>query len=109
VYAAIRFSRYRRESHLETVAGFTDYGGKLVVEVGCGIGIDGSSFALLAWPWFNPVATQAVFTRFAGDYVVGRAPWPIDERRVPVHRLRRWCPRASGRLRSSPADGGAGA
>jgi hypothetical protein len=66
-YAAIRSSRHRRESHLETVAGFTDYGGKLVVEVGCGIGIDGSRFALLAWPWFNPVATQAVFTRFGGD------------------------------------------
>jgi len=43
-YAAIRASRYRSESHLETVAGFADYGGKLVVEVGCGIGIDGSRF-----------------------------------------------------------------
>jgi SAM-dependent methyltransferase len=43
-FAGIRSSRYRRESHLETVAGFTDHGGKLVVEVGCGIGIDGSRF-----------------------------------------------------------------
>ena len=43
-YAAIRSSRYRRESHLETVAGFADHGGKLVVEVGCGIGTDGSRF-----------------------------------------------------------------
>jgi SAM-dependent methyltransferase len=43
-YAAIRSSRYRRESHLETVAGFTDHGGNVVVEVGCGIGIDGSRF-----------------------------------------------------------------
>jgi SAM-dependent methyltransferase len=43
-YAAIRSSRYRRESHLETVAGFIDHGGELVVEVGCGIGIDGSRF-----------------------------------------------------------------
>ena len=43
-YAAIRSGRYRRESHLETVAGFTEHGGELVVEVGCGIGIDGSCF-----------------------------------------------------------------
>ena len=43
-YAAIRSRRYGRESHLETVAGFTDHGGELVVEVGCGIGIDGSRF-----------------------------------------------------------------
>jgi SAM-dependent methyltransferase len=43
-YAAIRFSRYRREPHLEAVAGFTEHGGELVVEVGCGIGIDGSRF-----------------------------------------------------------------
>jgi hypothetical protein len=51
---------------VETVAGFTDHDGQVVVEVGCGIGIDGSRFALLAWPWFNRVATQAVFTRFGG-------------------------------------------
>jgi SAM-dependent methyltransferase len=43
-YEAIRSSRYRRESHLETVAGFTDHSGELVVEVGCGVGIDGSRF-----------------------------------------------------------------
>ena len=43
-YAAIRSGRYRRESHLETVAGFTEHRGELVVEVGCGIGIDGSCF-----------------------------------------------------------------
>jgi SAM-dependent methyltransferase len=43
-YATIRSGRYRRESHLETVAGFTDHRGELVVEVGCGVGLDGSRF-----------------------------------------------------------------
>jgi SAM-dependent methyltransferase len=43
-YQAIRSSRYRRESHLETVAGFADHRGELVLEVGCGVGIDGSRF-----------------------------------------------------------------
>jgi SAM-dependent methyltransferase len=43
-YEAIRSSRYRRESHLETVAGFDDHPGELVVDVGCGVGIDGSRF-----------------------------------------------------------------
>jgi SAM-dependent methyltransferase len=43
-YATIRSGRYRRESHLETVAGFPDHRGELVVEVGCGVGLDGSRF-----------------------------------------------------------------
>jgi SAM-dependent methyltransferase len=43
-FAAIRSSRYRVHRHLETVAGFADHGGELVVEVGCGLGIDGSRF-----------------------------------------------------------------
>jgi SAM-dependent methyltransferase len=43
-YEAIRSSRYRRESHLETVARFADHPGELVLDVGCGIGIDGSRF-----------------------------------------------------------------
>jgi SAM-dependent methyltransferase len=43
-YEAIRSSRYRRESHLETVAGFTDHPGELVLEVGCGMAMDGSRF-----------------------------------------------------------------
>lgn len=43
-YAAIRSSRYHHHPHLETVAGFADHGGELVVEVGCGLGIDGSRF-----------------------------------------------------------------
>jgi SAM-dependent methyltransferase len=43
-YEAIRSNRYRRESHLETVAGFADHPGELVLEVGCGMGMDGSRF-----------------------------------------------------------------
>jgi SAM-dependent methyltransferase len=43
-YAAIRSDRYRREAHLEDVAGFGDHGGQTVVEVGCGVGTDGSRF-----------------------------------------------------------------
>ena len=43
-FAAVRSSRYRHHPHLETVAGFADHGGELVVEVGCGLGIDGSRF-----------------------------------------------------------------
>jgi SAM-dependent methyltransferase len=43
-YEAIRSSRYRRESHLETVAGFADHPGELVLDVGCGVGMDGSRF-----------------------------------------------------------------
>jgi SAM-dependent methyltransferase len=44
-YDAIRSGRYRRESHLEEVAEFNDHSGEIVVEVGCGIGTDGSRFA----------------------------------------------------------------
>jgi hypothetical protein len=44
-FAAVRSSRYRTHPHLETLAGFADHGGELVVEVGCGLGIDGSRFA----------------------------------------------------------------
>jgi SAM-dependent methyltransferase len=43
-FAAIRSSRYRTHPHLETLAGFADHRGELVVEVGCGLGIDGSRF-----------------------------------------------------------------
>ena len=43
-YAAIRSERYRRESHLEKVAGFGDHAGQTMVEVGCGVGTDGSRF-----------------------------------------------------------------
>jgi SAM-dependent methyltransferase len=43
-YAAIRSERYRRESHLESVAGFDDHPGQVMVEVGCGVGTDGSRF-----------------------------------------------------------------
>jgi SAM-dependent methyltransferase len=43
-YAAIRSDRYRRESHLENVAGFGDHAGQTIVEVGCGVGTDGSRF-----------------------------------------------------------------
>jgi hypothetical protein len=43
-FAAVRSSRYRTHAHLETVAGFAAHGGELVVEVGCGLGIDGSRF-----------------------------------------------------------------
>jgi SAM-dependent methyltransferase len=43
-FAAVRSSRYRVHPHLETVAGFADHGGERVVEVGCGLGLDGSRF-----------------------------------------------------------------
>jgi len=43
-HAAIRSERYRRESHLENVAGFGDHAGQTMVEVGCGVGTDGSRF-----------------------------------------------------------------
>jgi N-acetylglucosaminyldiphosphoundecaprenol N-acetyl-beta-D-mannosaminyltransferase len=43
-FAAVRSSRYRTHPHLETMAGFADHGGEVVVEVGCGLGIDGSRF-----------------------------------------------------------------
>lgn len=43
-YAAIRSDRYRRESHLEQVAGFDQHAGQTMVEVGCGVGTDGSRF-----------------------------------------------------------------
>jgi SAM-dependent methyltransferase len=43
-FAAVRSSRYRTHPHLETVAGFADHRGERVVEVGCGLGIDGSRF-----------------------------------------------------------------
>jgi SAM-dependent methyltransferase len=43
-YEAIRSSRYRRESHLEGVAGFADHSGERVLEVGCGMAMDGSRF-----------------------------------------------------------------
>jgi SAM-dependent methyltransferase len=43
-FAAVRSSRYRHHPHLETIAGFGDHAGELVVEVGCGFGIDGSRF-----------------------------------------------------------------
>jgi SAM-dependent methyltransferase len=42
--AAIRSDRYRREAHLEHVAGFGDHAGQAVAEVGCGVGTDGSRF-----------------------------------------------------------------
>lgn len=43
-HAAIRSDRYRRESHLEKVAGFDHYAGQTMAEVGCGVGTDGSRF-----------------------------------------------------------------
>ena len=43
-YAAIRADRYRRESHLEKVAGFDGHAGQTMAEVGCGVGTDGSRF-----------------------------------------------------------------
>jgi SAM-dependent methyltransferase len=43
-YAAIRSDRYRRESHLESVAGFGDHAGQTIAEIGCGVGTDGSRF-----------------------------------------------------------------
>jgi SAM-dependent methyltransferase len=43
-YAVIRSDRYRRESHLENVAGFGDHAGQTIAEIGCGVGTDGSRF-----------------------------------------------------------------
>jgi SAM-dependent methyltransferase len=43
-FAPVRAGRYRHHPHLETIAGFGDRAGELVVEVGCGLGIDGSRF-----------------------------------------------------------------
>jgi SAM-dependent methyltransferase len=43
-YATIRSDRYRRESHLENVAGFGDHAGQTMAEIGCGVGTDGSRF-----------------------------------------------------------------
>ena len=43
-YAAIRSDRYRRESHLESVAAFGDHAGQAIAEIGCGVGTDGSRF-----------------------------------------------------------------
>jgi SAM-dependent methyltransferase len=43
-YAAIRSDRYRRESHLESVAAFGDHAGQTIAEIGCGVGTDGSRF-----------------------------------------------------------------
>jgi SAM-dependent methyltransferase len=65
-FAAVRSSRYRTHSHLETLAGFADHGGQLVVEVGCGLGIDGSRFIE------------------GGAHYVG-----VDQSDVPVHTARR--------------------
>jgi ubiquinone/menaquinone biosynthesis C-methylase UbiE len=43
-YETIRATRYRLEPHLEELAEFGRHGGQLVVEVGCGIGTDGTRF-----------------------------------------------------------------
>lgn len=43
-YQAVRETRYRLEPHLEELAGFESSGGRVVVEVGCGIGTDGTRF-----------------------------------------------------------------
>jgi ubiquinone/menaquinone biosynthesis C-methylase UbiE len=43
-YQAVRETRYRLEPHLEELAGFQTSAGRLVVEVGCGIGTDGTRF-----------------------------------------------------------------
>jgi SAM-dependent methyltransferase len=43
-YVAARSRRYHQHAHLEAVAGFAEHGGELVVEVGCGSGMDGSRF-----------------------------------------------------------------
>ncbi len=42
--AAVRAARYGLEPHLEELAGFTRHAGRVVVEVGCGIGTDGTRF-----------------------------------------------------------------
>jgi ubiquinone/menaquinone biosynthesis C-methylase UbiE len=43
-YQAIRGTRYQLEPHLEKLAGFESHAGQLVVEIGCGIGTDGTRF-----------------------------------------------------------------
>jgi SAM-dependent methyltransferase len=43
-YESIRATRYRLEPHLEEVAEFGGHAGQVVVEVGCGIGTDGTRF-----------------------------------------------------------------
>jgi SAM-dependent methyltransferase len=43
-YEAIRETRYRLEPHLEQLAEFERHPGQVVVEVGCGIGTDGTRF-----------------------------------------------------------------
>src|SRR6266511_4278643 len=42
--AAVRAARYRLEPHLEELAGFTSHAGRVVLEIGCGIGTDGARF-----------------------------------------------------------------
>lgn len=44
-YEAVRATRYRLEPHLEEFAGFGRHAGRVVVEVGCGIGTDGTRFS----------------------------------------------------------------
>jgi ubiquinone/menaquinone biosynthesis C-methylase UbiE len=43
-YESIRATRYRLEPHLEELAEFGRHAGQVVVEVGCGVGTDGSRF-----------------------------------------------------------------
>jgi SAM-dependent methyltransferase len=43
-YEAIRATRYRLEPHLDELAEFARHAGQIVVEVGCGIGTDGTRF-----------------------------------------------------------------
>jgi ubiquinone/menaquinone biosynthesis C-methylase UbiE len=43
-YETVRATRYRLETHLEELAGFERHAGQVVVEVGCGIGTDGTRF-----------------------------------------------------------------
>jgi SAM-dependent methyltransferase len=43
-YQAVRETRYRLEPHLDELAGFESSAGRVVVEVGCGIGTDGTRF-----------------------------------------------------------------
>lgn len=43
-YEAVRATRYRLEPHLEELAAFERHAGQVVVEVGCGIGTDGTRF-----------------------------------------------------------------
>jgi ubiquinone/menaquinone biosynthesis C-methylase UbiE len=43
-YETVRATRYRLEPHLDELAGFGRHTGRIVVEVGCGIGTDGSRF-----------------------------------------------------------------